>query len=385
MNTISSTKQTPTYDEVRRLNTTGHVTANEELKLRPDGTVATKWFDSSTALGRFAGSVLARFGFKDGTQELKEKFLQEFQDNLKNRLNNDSKFQALTKDQQNNVMGSVDSLDLESFLKPSNGEKPAPKLTAKTLINFAKQAEADIGTKIGEFENANASVQNTFGELVTQAGNAFIEGFTSRKPLMTQQELNQTQARIEIFGEVLKNNTVDVNDPNLKLKDKTLIKNYQNNSRYLISSPQTLINKKIIELQGRLNAPGTTVESIATQEASKISTTSQQPIDYEQAHEECAILFAKIRINGTSLTEAQQINHINDELRNNKKDYPNFKKYLYTLVQETNKTTGKKFTKYDTVQNMLQAIEDYSKKTNGVGILKDPIKKALKEWFNSKS
>jgi|GEM_PF-3864799 len=460
MNNVTGKSPTSTYiyDQVSNLKQSH---GDKELKFSSfsmggDKTVTTKMFESSSTMGK----ILAYFGCDDGTQ-VKEQCLTELKNQLKEQISNQKS--DLTSDQKDKLTKAVNSLDLDSFLKNQGDGTTAPKLTANILMHFAEKIKRDLTTTM-KLYSTNSRAAASPATAATPLKTNVVE------LLMDKTTLDQTKARIKILNQVLRNDkTVHLENSNLEVADKNLIKDYQQKSNNYFSSFEA-ITSQIETLQNRLDIHNqacetikdgvklleqavckmpqeqaelkkaelkTTLEnhglreknnayqflktydlkltinlkkhlgiSLGTMEYSSkdpekyiqgeitklkqkvkdldTTSTSDAPnhpqIDYPQAHEECAQLFAKIR-KRTHLDQDKTLEQINQELDANQHLYPNFLNYLNALSEATNQTTNTKYTKNDIIKNMLTSIEAAASSKNGPFIMKEPIKNALTSWF----
>ena len=178
MSHISSTTQTPIYDQVSNLE---KFHGDKELKLTSDGTVATKMFGSDSRMGNITAFFGKLLGYDDGTK-LKEQFLEEFKKTLNARIDNNTI--GLDEKTKTDLQNRVNSFNLD---QPTG----ASKLTAKTLMTFA------------------APKQN----------------YISAKTLNSNIKLYQTRVRIALFKRALKGENIDTQDLNLlEMNDQDLIK-----------------------------------------------------------------------------------------------------------------------------------------------------------------
>jgi hypothetical protein len=272
MSHISSTTQTPIYDQVSNLEKSH---GDKELKLTSNGTVATKMFGSNSTMGKITARLGTFFGYDDGAQ-VKEQFLEEFKKKLTIQIN-DSDLKPAQKQELSN---SVNSLDLESFLQKSSDGKPAPKLTAKTLMTFAtektKNIQQEIQTKV-DFNRTSKPVSFLFSRLTV--------------PKLPKNNPVRLNNRIDMLTLALQDGTKEkiMEDPrwdsSLTKSDKFLIRNHlglqqsrSGNVRNLFkntkdffktsSTPTSTavdIQTKITTLNGKLGDSKTSPTKITTQ------------------------------------------------------------------------------------------------------------------------
>ncbi len=249
MGNVTAKTQTTIYDQVSHL---AQSHGDQELKLTSNGTVATKMFGSDSTMGKVTAFFGKLFGYDDGTK-VKEKFLQEFQDKLTKQINDS----GLTSDQKQELSNSVDSLNLKSFLQQSNNGKPAPKLTAGTLITFAETEAKKIDTSISKYVTPNNSAKTFIFAIKTTPENI-------------EKQKTEWNARIRLLNDALSTKKIDEQDPgysHLTLSDKANIKKSCGmeltfrESINVSNDPQKYIQDKRTELENRLNALDTTSTS----------------------------------------------------------------------------------------------------------------------------